>query len=174
MPVSAKCSSCGCQRNLYRSADYTTGGPSSSCEMIILRNNSHGGIIRVCMGIFTTALRNKKYVKFSKKKNLTLLPQCVACYLTAYFDEKSPFKRVVYFEVFNVHKGFSFLWAACDYTKIKVFLFLQNQKPNQYQECLNDVYPSPLHYRLKIYLTFFNAVSRSLVEMICSRYSAVS
>ena len=38
----------------------TTGGPSSSCEMIILRNNSHGGIIRVCMGIFTTALRNKK------------------------------------------------------------------------------------------------------------------
>ena len=45
-----------------------TGGPSSSCEMSILRNNSHGGIIRVCMGIFTTALRNKKYVKFSKKK----------------------------------------------------------------------------------------------------------
>ena len=36
-----------------------TGGPSSSCEMIILRNNGHGGIIRVCMGIFTTALRNK-------------------------------------------------------------------------------------------------------------------
>ena len=44
------------------------GGPSSSCEMIILRNNGHGGIIRVCMGIFTTALRNKKkFVKFSKK-----------------------------------------------------------------------------------------------------------
>ena len=40
-----------------------TGGLSSICEMIILRNNSHGGIIRVCMGIFTTALRNKKYVK---------------------------------------------------------------------------------------------------------------
>ena len=34
----------------------TTGGPSSSCEMIILRNNSHGGIIRVCMGIFTYKL----------------------------------------------------------------------------------------------------------------------
>ena len=81
-----------------------TGGPSSSCEMSILRNNSHGGIIRVCMGIFTTALRNKKYVKFSKKKNLTLLPQCVACYLTAYFDEKSPFKRVVYFEVLKTSK----------------------------------------------------------------------
>ena len=40
--------------------EQTTGGPSSSCEMIILRNNSHGGIIRVCMGIFTTALGNKK------------------------------------------------------------------------------------------------------------------
>ena len=41
---------------------YVTGGPSSSCEMIILRNKSHSEIIRVCMGIFTTALRNKKYV----------------------------------------------------------------------------------------------------------------
>ena len=36
-----------------------TGGPSSSCRMIILHNNSHGGIIRVCMRIFTTALRNE-------------------------------------------------------------------------------------------------------------------
>ena len=36
------------------------GGLSSSCEMIILRHNSYGGIMRVCMGIFTTALRNKK------------------------------------------------------------------------------------------------------------------
>ena len=38
----------------------TTGGPSSSCEMIILRNNSNSEIMRVCMGIFTIALRNKK------------------------------------------------------------------------------------------------------------------
>ena len=36
----------------------TTGGPSSSCEIIILRNKSHGEIIRVCIGIFTTTLRN--------------------------------------------------------------------------------------------------------------------
>ena len=59
--------------------------------MIILRNNSHGGIIRVCMGIFTTALRNKKNTSNSLKKNLTLLPQRIACYLTAYFDEKNSF-----------------------------------------------------------------------------------
>ena len=72
-------------------AVFTTGGPSSSCEMIILRNNSHGGIIRVCMGIFTTALRNKQNTSNSQKKYLTLLPQCIICYLTAYFDEKSPF-----------------------------------------------------------------------------------
>ena len=39
----------------------STGAPSSSCEMIIIRNNSHGEIIRVFMGILTTALRNKKY-----------------------------------------------------------------------------------------------------------------
>ena len=38
----------------------STGGLSSSCEVIILRNNSYDGIIRVCMGILTTALRNKK------------------------------------------------------------------------------------------------------------------
>ena len=38
----------------------STGGPSSTCELIILRNESHSKIIRVCMGIFTTALRNKK------------------------------------------------------------------------------------------------------------------
>ena len=37
-------------------ACYITGSPSSSCEMIILRNNSQGVIIRVCMGIFATAL----------------------------------------------------------------------------------------------------------------------
>ena len=42
-----------------------TGDSSSSCEMIILRNKSHGEIIRVCMGIFKIALRNKKKrVKF--------------------------------------------------------------------------------------------------------------
>ena len=72
--------------------------------MIILRNNSHGGIIRVCMGIFTTALRNKKIRQILKKKYLTLLPQRIACYLTAYFDEKNPFWRVVHFGVFYVHK----------------------------------------------------------------------
>ena len=45
----------------------TTGGPSSSCETIILRNNGHGGIIRVCIGIFTSALRNKKIRQILKK-----------------------------------------------------------------------------------------------------------
>ena len=35
--------------------------------MIILRNNSHGGIIRVCMGIFTTALRYKIIRQILKK-----------------------------------------------------------------------------------------------------------
>ena len=45
----------------------STGGPSSSCKMIILRNNSHGGIIRVCMGIFTAALRNKIIRQILKK-----------------------------------------------------------------------------------------------------------
>ena len=59
--------------------------------MMILRNNSHGGIIRVYVGIFTTAPRNKKIRQILKKKYLTLLPQRIACYLTAYFDEKNAF-----------------------------------------------------------------------------------
>ena len=79
-------------------SNLNTGGLSSSCEMIILRNNGHGGIIRVCIGIFTSALRNKKIHQILKKKYLTSLPQRIACYLTAYFDEKSPFERVVHFE----------------------------------------------------------------------------
>ena len=40
-----------------------TSTPSSSCEMIILRSDSHGGITKVCMGIFTTALRNEKILQ---------------------------------------------------------------------------------------------------------------
>ena len=56
------------------------------------------------MGIFTTALRNKKIRQILKKKYLTSLPQRTACYLTAYFDEKGPFERVVHFEVFNAQK----------------------------------------------------------------------
>ena len=69
------------------------------------------------MGIVTTALRNKKNTSNSQKKYLTSLPQRIACYLTAYFDEKSPFERVVHFEVFNVHDHLTAgAWAACEQT----------------------------------------------------------
>ena len=49
------------------------GGLSSSCEMIILRNNSHGKIIRSCKGIFTTsaALRNESQNFSIKTPHLT-------------------------------------------------------------------------------------------------------
>ena len=59
--------------------DPTIGGPSSSCEMIILWNKSHGEVIRVCIGIFTTALRNKKNpFKFSMKiPHLTFTVHCL-------------------------------------------------------------------------------------------------
>ena len=35
--------------------------------MIILRNKSHGEVLRVCMGILTTVLRNEKYGQFLNK-----------------------------------------------------------------------------------------------------------
>ena len=38
-------------------ASKLTGGPSSSCETIILRNKHHDENERVCLGIFTTGLR---------------------------------------------------------------------------------------------------------------------
>ena len=56
------------------------------------------------MGIFTTALRNEKNTSNSQNKFLTLLPQRIACYLTAYFDEKNAFQQIVHFEVFHVEK----------------------------------------------------------------------
>ena len=63
---------------MYKIPDFSTGGPSSSYEMIILRTNSHGGIIRVCIIIFTTALGKRKYVKFSKTKpHLTSTTYCL-------------------------------------------------------------------------------------------------
>ena len=46
-----------------------TGGPSSSCEKIILHNNSHGWIVRVCMRMFTTALRNKTIRQILNENN---------------------------------------------------------------------------------------------------------
>ena len=72
---------------------YSTGGSSSSCEMIILRNKSNGKIIWVCIGIFTTAFRNKK----KHSQILTKIPhllQCIACNLTAYYaDSESSISR---------------------------------------------------------------------------------
>ena len=41
--------------------------PSFSCKMIILWSKNHGEIRRVCMGIFTTALKNKKYSQIPNK-----------------------------------------------------------------------------------------------------------
>ena len=73
-----------------------TGGLSSSCEMIILRSKSHGEIIRVCRGIFTTALRKKNIVKFSiKQPHLTstahrLLSDRLLCW-------KEPFEPFYFF-----------------------------------------------------------------------------
>ena len=50
----------GCEPELprHQPADTATGGPSSSCEMIILRNKCHGETMKVCLRIFTTALRS--------------------------------------------------------------------------------------------------------------------
>ena len=67
-----------------------------SCEI------SHGEIIGVCVGKFTTALRNK--IKFSIK-NLILIPQCIAYCLTAYYVEKNSLQRVIHFWVYYIREA---------------------------------------------------------------------
>ena len=91
-----------------------TGGLSSSCEMIILQSKSHGEIIRVCGGIFTTALRKKNIVKFSiKQPHLTstvhrLLSDRLLCW-------KEPIWESYHFYVHCVHKKMAFLMCVITY-----------------------------------------------------------
>ena len=56
-------------RSVYGYFTPSTGGLSSSCEMIILRNKSHGEIIRLCMAIVTTEVRSKKYNQILNTNN---------------------------------------------------------------------------------------------------------
>ena len=62
--------------------------------MIILRNKSHGEFL---MEYLRPLLGIKKYSQILNKKYLTLLPQCIACYLTTYYVEKNSFWRIIYF-----------------------------------------------------------------------------
>ena len=64
----------GDENNLYSNNSHqqkkfckTTGDPSSRCEMIILRNNRHGEIIRVLWEYLRPLYGIKKSVKFSQK-----------------------------------------------------------------------------------------------------------
>ena len=91
-------------RSVYGYFTTSTGGLSSSCEMIILRNKSHGEIVRVWMGILTTDVRNKKYNQIlnKQKKNKkrfhpTSIPQWIACCLTAYYAEKTQISELSIF-----------------------------------------------------------------------------
>ena len=52
---------------IFASVREPTGGPISSCEMIILQNKSRGEMRKVCMGIFRLFLRIKDTVKFPIK-----------------------------------------------------------------------------------------------------------
>lgn len=58
----------------------TTGSPSSSLEMTILRNKSQDETIRVCLGIFTTALWNEK-LKSNFHGKIPRLTFTMPCYI---------------------------------------------------------------------------------------------
>ena len=94
-----------------------TGGLSSSCEVIILRSNSHSRIIRVCMAIFTTALRNEK------------IPQILNKNTSRYFHSVSlviwphtSMKRT-HFSELSISKSPSHSWSLCRVCINKRFSF---------------------------------------------------
>lgn len=58
----------------------TTGSPSSSLEMTILRNKSQDETIRVSLGIFTTALWNEK-LKSNSHEKIPHLTFTMPCYI---------------------------------------------------------------------------------------------
>ena len=84
-----------------------TGGLSFGCEVIILRNNSHSRIIRVCMAIFTTALRNEK------------IPQILNKNTSRYFHSVSlviwphTLMKRTYFSELSISKSPSHSWSLC-------------------------------------------------------------
>ena len=59
--------------------------PSSSCEVVILRK------LQEFVWEHLQPLLGKKIHSNSQLKYLTSLLQCIACYLTAYYNEKNPF-----------------------------------------------------------------------------------
>ena len=81
--------------------------------MIILRNNSYGGIIRICMGIFIIALRNKKIRQILNKNtspyfhSVSLAIWPLTLMKRAHF-KKSPF--LMYVE--NLEMKNSLKWAV--------------------------------------------------------------
>ena len=65
-----------------------TGGPSSSCEMIILRNKSYGVIIRICMRIsriwlYLFILKSGRKYSHTNSYYLAMTPISQDDYLTA-------------------------------------------------------------------------------------------
>ena len=96
-----------------------TDSPSFSCEMIILWNKSHGKKIRVCMGIFMTALRKKKYCQILNNISyLAILPQCVACCLNITMLKRSHFSKLSISRVTTPkRRTFSYIFALTCITK---------------------------------------------------------
>ena len=95
-----------CQTFSWPGAGRATGGPGASCEKIILHNNRHGGIIRVCMRIFTTALRNKTIRQILNENNspyfhsVSLVIQPFTLMKSTHFSELSISRFTTYIGLF--------------------------------------------------------------------------
>ena len=95
-----------CQTFSWPGAGRASSGPGASCEKIILHNNRHGGIIRVCMRIFTTALRNKTIRQILNENNspyfhsVSLVIQPFTLMKSTHFSELSISRFTTYIGLF--------------------------------------------------------------------------
>ena len=99
-----------------------TGGPGSSCEIIILRNNSHGEIIRVSVGIFTTAVRNKNMRR--------ILNRNTSPYFHSAFLVILPLTMLkgTHFSELSISRFSTYIYKGSSYVRRKmyfIFLFLR-------------------------------------------------
>ena len=104
---------------------------------IILHNYSHGGIIRVCMRIFTTALRNKT-IRHILNKNTSPYFHCVSLVIwpltlmkRTHFSELSISRFSIYIRRVFLMYCYCAKWSSHSWSLVKnlirTFVLIENQ-----------------------------------------------
>lgn len=103
----------------------STDGPSSNCEpaKIILLNGSL--VRRVCLGTFMISFSKQEYSKILNKKNLTSLPWCISCCLSAYFADLRCFhSHLGIFILILFLLVYFYFFIFIDFFNFRIFFFM--------------------------------------------------